>query len=82
MKTCFSEGKRMKQFGTPRFLREPHPPPHSTKPPISEQFFHDSPLCSNLKNTKHPPPPYTHTHTHTLNFRGEETMALGSCINW
>ena len=54
MKTCFSEGKRMKQFGTPQFLREP------------------------------PPPRYTHTHphTHTLNFRGEETMALGSCINW
>ena len=70
MKTCFSEGKLMKQFGTPRFLREP--PSHSTKPPISEQFFHDPPFCSNLKNTNPPP----------LNFRGEETMALGRCINW
>ena len=31
MKTCFSEGKLMKQFG---------PPPFSTSLPISEQFFH------------------------------------------
>ena len=43
MKTCFSEGKLMKQFGTPPFLREP---PLSTNPPppISEQFFHDPPI--------------------------------------
>ena len=56
MKTCFSAGKLMKQFGTP-------PPPPSTNPPISEQFFHDSPLCSNFKNQKRP-----------LILGGEETM--------
>ena len=44
MKTCFSEGKRIKQFGTP--------PPLSTNPSISEQFFHDPPFCPNFKNTK------------------------------
>ena len=54
MKTCFSAGKLMKQFGNP---------PPSTNPPISEQFFHDPPLCPNFKNQKTPPPP---------NFRGEE----------
>ena len=26
--------------------------PLSTKPPISEQFFHDPPLCLNFKNKK------------------------------
>ena len=31
----------MKQFGMP---------PLSTKPTISEQFFHDHPLCPNFKN--------------------------------
>ena len=46
MKTCFSEGKLMKQFGTP---------PLSTNPPISEQFFHVPPLCPNFK-TKNPAP--------------------------
>ena len=50
----------MKQFGNPLFLRRPPP---FIKPPISEQFFHDPPLCPNFKN-KNPPP----------NFRGEETM--------
>ena len=29
-------------------------PPLSTNPPISEQFFHDSPLCPNFKNQKPP----------------------------
>ena len=46
MKTCFSEGKLMKQFGTP---------PLSTNTPISEQFFHVPPLCPNFK-TKNPAP--------------------------
>ena len=31
----------MKQFGMP---------PLSTNPTISEQFFHDHPLCPNFKN--------------------------------
>ena len=54
MKTCFSAGKLMKHFGTPPpppFLKEP---PLSTNPPISEQFFHDPPLCPNFKNQKPP----------------------------
>ena len=38
MKTCFSAGKLMKQFG--------NHPPLSTNPPISEQFFHDPPSLS------------------------------------
>ena len=52
MKTCFSQGKLIKQFGKPLFLRKR--PPLSTNPPISEQFFHDPPLCPNFKN-KIPP---------------------------
>ena len=56
MKTCFSEEKLMKQFGTPPpppspFLGES--PPLSTNPTISEQFFHDPPF-PNFKN-KNPP---------------------------
>ena len=39
----------------------------STNPPISEQFFHDPPLCRNFKNKSPAPPP---------NFRGEETMYI------
>ena len=54
MKTCFSEGKLMKQFGIPPFLREPAPPPLSTNPPVSEQFFHELPLS---KFQKQEPPP-------------------------
>ena len=48
MKTCSSQGKLMKQFGTPPppFLREPL---LSTNSPISEQFFYDPPLCPNSK---------------------------------
>ena len=42
MKACFSEGKLMKLFGNP---------------PLSEQFFHDPPLCPNFKNENLPPPP-------------------------
>ena len=59
MKTCFSEGNLMKQFGTPAsppFSKRT--PPLLTNPPISDQFFHDPSLCPNLK--KRPP-----------NFRGE-----------
>ena len=52
MKTCFSERKLMKQFGNPLFLREPPPPPLSTNLPISEQFFHDRPLCPSFENKK------------------------------
>ena len=43
MKTCFCEGKLMKQFGNPLS--------------ISEQFFHDPPLCPNVKNEIPPPLP-------------------------
>ena len=58
MKTSFSEGKLMKQFGNPLFLRGF---PLSTNPTISEQSFHDLLLGPNFKNI--PPPP---------NFRGGE----------
>ena len=51
MKTFFSAGKLMKQFGTLLFLRQP-PPPFNYPPPISEQFFHDPPLYPNFKNKK------------------------------
>ena len=44
MKTCFSEGKLMKQFG--------NSPLSKRTPPISEQFFHDPLLCPNFKNKK------------------------------
>ena len=61
MKTCFSAGKTMKQFGVP-----PHSgrTPISTKPPISEQFFHD-PLFVQILKTRNPP-----------NFKGGETMKV------
>ena len=49
MKTCFSEGKLMKQFGNSSLSNKP-PPPFS-QPPNSEQFFHDPPL-PNFKNKK------------------------------
>ena len=63
MKTCFCEEKQMKQFGNLPLSKRT---PLSTNPPISEQFFHDHPLCGNFQN-KNPPPP---------NFRGEETMRI------
>ena len=53
MKTCFSEGKLMKQFGNPLFLRGF---PLSTNPTISEQSFHDLLLGPNFKNIPPPPP--------------------------
>ena len=66
MKTCFSEGKLTKQFGNPPLSKRI---PLSTNPLISEQLFHEPPLCPNFKN-KTPPP----------NFRGggggEETMHI------
>ena len=39
---------------TPLFLKGS---PLSTKPPISEHFFHVPPLCPIFKNKKPPPPP-------------------------
>ena len=54
MKTCFSEGKLTRQFGNPLSIRTPAPLPLLTKVPISEQFFHDPPLCPNFKNKKPP----------------------------
>ena len=39
---------------TPLFLKGP---PLSTKPPISEQFFHDPPLFKFQKQEPPPPPP-------------------------
>ena len=46
MKTCFSEGKLMKEFGTPPLSKRT---PHFNYPPISEQFFHDPLLVQILK---------------------------------
>ena len=43
----------MKQFGNPLILTRP---PLSTKPPISEQFFHD-PLFVQISKTRTRPPP-------------------------
>ena len=45
MKTCFSEGKLMKQFGNPPLSKR-------TPPPIPEQFSHDPPLCGNFQNKR------------------------------
>ena len=51
MKTCFSAGKLMKQFGNLPLSKRAL---LSTNPPICEQFFHDPPLCQNFKNQKPP----------------------------
>ena len=59
MKTCFSEGKLIIQFGNPPSKRT-----LLTNPPIPEQFFHDLSLCPNFKNKKLP-----------LILGGEETMS-------
>ena len=53
MKTCFSEGKLMQQFGNPPLSKKT--PPLSNNRPISEQFFHDPP--SLWKFPKQEPPP-------------------------
>ena len=49
------------------FLREPL---LSTNPPISENCFHNLPLCSNFKNRKKPPP----------SLRGQENYI--NCGSW
>ena len=54
MKTCFSEGKLMKQFGKPPLSKRT---PLSTNAPIPEQFFHDPHLCPNFKKTRTTSPP-------------------------
>ena len=51
MKTCFSEGRLMKQFGNPPFSKRTR---LSTNPPFSEQFFHD-PLLVQISKTRPPP---------------------------
>ena len=48
METCFFYGKLMKQFGIP--------PPLSTNPPITEQYFHDPSLSKFKKRKQHPTP--------------------------
>ena len=50
MKTCFSEGKLMKQYGNPPVSKRT---PLSNNSPISEQFFHD-PLLSKFKKQEPP----------------------------
>ena len=57
---CFSEGKLMKQFGNPLFLRGP-PPFQLT--PYFWSIFSWPPLCPNFKN-KNPP-----------NFRGWKKLS-------
>ena len=52
---------------TPLFLRRT---PLSTNPPISEQFFHDPPLCPNFKNET------------PSNFRGGRKLCLPIKILW
>ena len=52
MKTCFSEGKLIKQFGKPPLSKRT---PLSTNSPISEQFFHD-PLFVEISKTRNPHP--------------------------
>ena len=47
MKTCFSEGKLMKQFGNPPF-----------QPPISEQFLWPPFFVQILKTKESPPSPH------------------------
>ena len=54
MKICFSEEKLIKRFGNPAPLSKRTP--LSTNPPISEQLFHEPPLCYNFKNKNQPVP--------------------------
>ena len=55
MKTCFSEGKLMKQFDLPPFLREDPPPPHlSTNPLFLTNFFMTTSLSKFQKRENSP----------------------------
>ena len=65
MKTCFSEGRVMKQFGNPLFLKVP---PFQLIPLFLSNFFM-TPLFVQISKTRPPPPP--------PNFRGRETMQKG-----
>ena len=62
MNTCFSLGKLMKQFGNPPLSKTTLP--FQLTPPISEQFFHDSPSLSKFQKQETP-----------LILEGEETMS-------
>ena len=53
MKTCFSEGKLMKEFGNPP-LSETTPLPFQLIPLFLRNFFHDPPPCGNFQNKKPP----------------------------
>ena len=66
MKTCFSAGKLMKQFGNPPFVKEPSP--FQLTPRFLRNFFM-TPLFVQILKTRTPPP----------NFRGEETMIAKYC---
>ena len=72
MRTCFSEGKLMKQFGNPPLSkRTPPPPPPFQLTHLFQQFFQDPTLCSNFKN-KNPP--------HLIQGGGgDETMGYKLC---
>ena len=50
MKTCL----RKTDEATWELPLSKRTPPLSTNPPISEQFFHNPPLCPNFKNKKPP----------------------------
>ena len=63
MKTCFSQGKLMKQFGNPLFLREL---PLSTNPLSLSNFFM-TPLFVQISKTTYPP---------KISRGREETMVL------
>ena len=64
MKTCFSEGKLMKQLGNPPLSKKNPPPPLSTNPLFLS--FYD-PLFVQISKTRTPPPNI---------FLGEETMFM------
>ena len=54
MKTCFSDRKTDETIWKSLLSKRTC---LSTNPPFSEQFFHDTPLCPNLKKKQDPPPP-------------------------
>ena len=63
MKTCFSEGKLMKQFGNPPLSKRT---PFQLTPLFLSNFFM-TPLFVQISKTRNPP-----------NFRGEETLSNNS----